>query len=549
MAHRAGINHASGVTRRGLLVLASLLALAAGSHAANAQDGQAAADDTPQQGGVLYYGEIAPEFSNVQIQRGGQLTVQTVLNALVDRLVAIDPDTLDLVPWIATDWTANDDFTQFTFTIRDGVTFSDGTILDAEAVRDNLDFLGRGNVSQGLPPSAYFVDYDRSEVTGPNQVTTWLKSPDNGFLRTLAGLTSGLVTPATLKLPKEQQSSLEHTVGSGPFVFESQVPDQEVTLKRRDDYRWAPAWSKNKGAAYLDKVVIKIIENISLRAGAVRSGDVDVARGILPSDENGLKNRGLQILVAKSADLTANFSAWRVQNPSVSDVRVRRALQKGVDVKKLTSAVLSDSYAPAASIVNRIAPHFHDFSGDVGYDPVEAERLLDEAGWTKGADGIRAKDGQQLVIVAAATGQAVSAKPGWDFIVHNLREIGVKVESHAGDAAFAAAANRDPEVETSTTRLLYYSGVGDLFSGNSSRTLSKDPHLEELTRRSRAARTAAEKDELERQIQKYILIDQALTLLLWDEVQVHAAAPGVYLDFNSATAPNFHGAWKVSNSN
>ncbi|MCZ4135868.1 peptide ABC transporter substrate-binding protein, partial [Escherichia coli] len=131
---------------------------------------------------------------------------------------------------------ANEDQTEFTFTIRDGVTFSDGSKLDAEAVKLNLDALGKGIKSAQIAPNVDFAAYKSAEVVGGNKVKVTLKRPDANFLRSTSSVTAGLVSPKTLELDNAAQSSISKIVGSGPFVFESEKPDEEVVFSSRDDY-------------------------------------------------------------------------------------------------------------------------------------------------------------------------------------------------------------------------------------------------------------------------------------------------------------------------
>ncbi|MGV6876602.1 ABC transporter substrate-binding protein [Pseudochelatococcus sp. B33] len=530
------------VTRVCCVALASALVAASGGAVLSAG---AAEGDGPVRGGTLIYGEIAPQYHNVQTQRATNLTVQALLSSLLDRLVSINPETKEPEPWIATEWKVNEDQTEFEFTLREGVTFSDGTPLDAEAVKANLDLLGNGRPDQKVQPNLDFVGYAGTEVLAPNKIRVTLKEPNSNFLLSLGGATAGLVAPATLARDNAGQSKLENVIGSGPFVFGSIVPDQEVVIVRRDGYAWAPPWSANQGEAHLDKVVIKIFEEVGIRTGAIQSGQVDVARGVQPKDEAPLIQRGLKPLVAKSADLTTNFAAFRVTNPAVSDRRVRQALQIGFDRDLLIRTVLSDSYEPSESIVNKVAPDFVSFADHLKFDPAEANRLLDEAGWERGADGIRRKDGEELRIVVAAVNQNVSIKPGFEFIEQQYRDLGVVLESRAGDNAFFATAATDPNVEIRSVRSHYYSGLGKLFTGERTPQPLKDiPVVTELSKLERAARTPEERAKYRKEIQKAIVLDEVLAVVLWDEVQVHIAKPEVSLGFNSATAPDFYNAWK-----
>ncbi|MGU3500554.1 ABC transporter substrate-binding protein [Mycobacterium sp. C31M] len=494
-------------------------------------------DPTP--GGTL-------TFSDVQFVTDALSTNYTTANLLfqiVDRLVFIDPQTGEVHPWLAQEFSRNSDATQYTFTIRDGVTFSDGTPLTAEVVKANFDQLGKGDPAKKIPAFSDFVGYDRTEVTG-NTATVFLSRPNANFYKVAANGRSGIRGQATLARDYDGQSQIENVIGSGAFVYESQIPDQEVTLVKRPDYAWPPSTSPNQGAAYLDKLVVRVIGEPGLRAGAVQSRQVDLARGIQPTDEAGLSGNGFQVIPVAAPSLTVNLVGFRIGNELVSDQRVRRALQLGVDRQAVVDTVLSPSYRASNSVLGQDDPLFTDVSADIGYDPDKAAALLDEAGWKVGPDGIREKDGKKLELTLAASNQSVVFRPAFEFIESGWRELGVALVNRAGDTTLFNQANTDPAVPLLGTRTGYNIGLGLLFGReNGNLTFTKIDELVALSEEElRATDPAVLKDVVAREQQT--IIDEQLALILWDEVQVHSAAPNVHIEFSNYTEPLFQSAWK-----
>jgi len=531
--------------KAGALIAGSLaigLLAACSSGPAGSQVSAAPAGD-PVSGGTLVFGDVQP-VTNAQTQGAGNYSVANLLGSVLDRLTYLDPDTQTLVPWIASSFEQNDTATEFTFTIRDGVTFSDGTALDAAAVAANLDLLGLGSAEKKIIANPNFVGYDRAEVVDDSTVKVYFGTPNSNFLFATAGATAGLVSPGTLALDLDGQSDISQIVGSGPFVFDSQVPEQEITLVKRDDYAWPNEDSENQGAAYLDSVVIKVLAEVSLRAGAVTSGQVDVSRGIQPTDEQTLADAGFQVIATRTTDLTANFAAFRLTNPATEDVRVRQALQIGFDRDELVDTVLSDSYTPAASILPHGARGFTDLSDELAYDPDRAAALLDEAGWTLNADGLREKDGVPLEVALAASNQSVVFKPAFDFIAQQWRELGVVLENRAGDTTFMNAALVDDTTAFVGTRLFVYGGLGPIFSSDANVwTRASIESLNDQFAAENASVDAAEQDELRAAQQQQIVLDDAIALVLWDETQVQGASPSVNIEFSGGDAPLFQSAW------
>ena len=528
-----------------LLTASALLLTACGGNSGGGAE-PAANSSEPVQGGTLVFAEVTP-INNFQTQSARFYEKANVLNSVLDRLTYFDAESGKLVPWIASKFSGNEDNTEFTFDIRPDVTFSDGTPLDAEAVKANLDVLGKGLEKAQIQPNVDFSAYESTEVVDEDTVKVELKSADANFLRATSSVAAGLVSPKTLELDNAGQSDIAKISGSGPFVFESEKPDEEIVLAKRADYAWAPETAKNQGAAYLDKVVVKYLPEVAHRAGAVQSGQVDLVRGLQPADEAAVTTGGNQVLPAKGIDLTANMAAVRIGSGKLADEKVRQALQVGIDRQALKDTVLSDSYEIAGSILNHRAPGFLDLSADLAYDPEKAKSLLDEAGWVAGSDGIREKDGKKLEVTVTSSNNSVVIKPAFELIEQQWREIGVKLVNRAADNTFLATALQDPKVEFFGTRQFAYGGLGPVFGPETNtQTLNADKDLNELFAAERAAADEAKHGEFVAEEQRALVLDKALALVLWDEVQVYGAHSGTQVEFTSGTAPIFQGAWKTA---
>lgn len=498
----------------------------------------------PVEGGNFVFAEVTP-INNWQIQEASFYEVANVLNSVVDRLTYFDPESGELVGWIAEEFEMNDDATEFVFTIQEGVTFSDGSDLDAEAVKANLDALGHGIPEQQVPANPHFMYYESAQVTGDNEVTVTLSEPDVNFLRATSSVTAGLVSEETLEGTYEEQDSIETIAGSGPFEFESQTIDEEVVFTARDDYEWAPETAENQGAPYLDSFTVRYLPEISHRPGAVQTHQVDLVRGIQPVDEAVVEANGHQILAPEGVDLSANQAALRIGSGLVEDPKVRQALNLGIDREELHEAALSDSYEIAGSILNHGDPDFIDFSDELEYDPQRANELLDEAGWKVASDGIREKNGERLEITVAASNNSVVIRPAFEVIEQQWREIGVQLINRAADNAFLGTAYADDTVEIFGTRQFIYGGLGAAYGVEESPMLfHADEDLVEIFDEQRAETDPEAHAELVAEEQWGLVVDKAYTLPLWDEVQVYGAHNSVYVDFTSGTAPILQGAWK-----
>ncbi|MDR0689417.1 MAG: ABC transporter substrate-binding protein, partial [Spirochaetaceae bacterium] len=195
----------------------------------------------------------------------GHFANNGLMNQLTDRLTWQNPETQEIEPWLAESWEINQDATQYTFKLRGGVTFSDGTPLDAAAVAKNYDAFGLGNKELKLPVSEVINNYERSEVLDPLTVKFYFKRHSPGFLQGTSASNSGIVSLSTISRPLEQFGSAVNIIGSGPFVISGETLGKEINLKAREDYNWGPKNFPHQGRAYLDGIKWVITPESSIR--------------------------------------------------------------------------------------------------------------------------------------------------------------------------------------------------------------------------------------------------------------------------------------------
>ena len=173
---------------------------------------------------------------------------------VTDKLTYVDANG-KVTPWLAEKWEQNDEATEFTLHLKSGVTFSDGTPLDAAAVAANLDIWYAGRIKDGIQPVGLFPKtYDRAQPIDATTLKVVFKAPTLGFIATLGYHGSILISPKTLALPAAQQADLAKDSGSGPYVVQSWKDGDYVKLVKRKDYNWGPEAVGHTGPAYLDSI-------------------------------------------------------------------------------------------------------------------------------------------------------------------------------------------------------------------------------------------------------------------------------------------------------
>jgi peptide/nickel transport system substrate-binding protein len=300
-------------------------------------------------------------------------------------------------PWLATRWTVSPDGKTYTFYLRPGVKFQDGTPFTAAAVKATLD-----HIANPASKSAYAVallgPYAGSTVVNDLTVQVRLTKAFSPFLQALSTPFLGIQSPVALAKPAAGYTP----VGTGPFKFVAWPQHQDVNLVRNPDYTSPPSNAPHHGSAYLAALDFDVVSEDATRYGALTSGQVQGIEDVPPID-------------VKTIDQTPGFYTqsdflpglnymlyFNTTSGPLADERVRQALSASLDVPALVKGLYFGQYKAADG---PLSPDTADWSDSAsaaltGYDPAKAVQLLDEAGWTKvDAAGYRVKDGKQLNLV------------------------------------------------------------------------------------------------------------------------------------------------------
>ncbi|WP_433676333.1 TIGR04028 family ABC transporter substrate-binding protein [Microbacterium gorillae] len=541
--------HAVRATAAALAAVTALMMAGCSSQGSSGGTSASASADAgePVQGGTLTYLEYQP-YTNLYPPQAGFYPNGALVGNITDRLTWQDPETLEIEPWIATDWTVNADATEYTFNLRPGVTFSDGTPLDAAVVAKNFDVFGKGDTAKGLTISEAVNNYESSEVVDEDTVTFHFSAPSPGFLQATSTITSGLLSSATLdrKLEDFGAGNATDIIGSGPFVIESEKIGTEVHLVAREDYDWSPAEKEHQGRPYLDDIKLLVTPEDSVRIGSLLSGQADYVRYVQAFDEPRVESAGFQVFAPQTRGVNNSLSL-RFTNPLLSDLKVRQALVAGVNAQEVVDTIFTKNYPVATSVLSSTALGYKDESSFYTYDPEKAKELLDEAGWTVGSDGIRTKDGQRLELPVYEAKPQPLSKQTLELISQQLKAIGVDLQVKSADAGSYAEDILDP-LKTP----LYHSMVGraDLdviksqFSSKNRNVLrSDDQHLDDLLNAVASEPDPTKRIAASQAVQDYIA-EQAYVIPLFEEPQVYGAATYVHgIEFESVARPVFADVW------
>lgn len=490
--------------------------------------------------GMVTYAE-PNMFNNLYPPAGGYYPNGGVLNNIADRLLWQDPETLELHPWIAEDLPdTNADDTEFTFHIRKGVTYSDGSVLDAANVKKNYDLYANGDDSRMLTPSEQLPNYVKSEVIDDYTVKFYFSEPSPGFPQSTSVMNQALLSNDTLDLDDTGFSPGHATdiSGSGPFVIEEEDMGTKLVLKARKDYDWAPPARKDhQGPAEIEGINVVLAAEDSVRVGSLVAHQSDIARQIEAPDEKHLKDKNLQVLAAPTRGVNNSYH-FHFRHPLLADKRVRQALIHAIDRDNILSTLYSDSYPKGSSILARTAVGFKDQSGNYSFDPSKSRRLLDEAGWIPGEDGIRVKDGKRLSLTFNESVPQPRSREMFTKVQEMLKNIGVEANLYPGDRTAQDKAMKDQDsvqvrhsmvgranVDTLAT-WINGKGRNSFLNYDEGTDSFGDPKLQDMVEEHFSLKSEKERLEMSGRMQDY-LSEQAYILPLFEEPQVYGFQPYV----------------------
>jgi len=358
-----------------------------------------------------------------------------VLRNTFDSLVAQDTSG-SFVPWLAQSWTISEDGLQYTFQLREDVTFHDGEPFNAEAVKANFDHVVDPKTASAQ--SASLIGYAEqdgyyigTEVLGEFEVAVNFRQPYAPFLQGLSLPQLGFYSPKVLA---ESADDLKAggpgiTVGTGPFVLNQYTPNQELIFTANPDYNWPPQGSVHQGRAASDTLVIRILPETTSRVGAINQGEVDVAADFTPN----MTAQLAEDVFVTSVELPGvPYSLYiNEENGVFADQRVRQAFSVGFDAQSAIDSIYQGQFSRAWSILGPTTPNSYDASLEETwpFDPEKADKLLNDAGWTqRDSEGYRVKDGSRLSAKWIAYTPVPDDRASLaDFIQSDLKKIGFEL--------------------------------------------------------------------------------------------------------------------------
>lgn len=544
--------HSRHPARRAALLSALVLATAAATACSAGGAATPAARGTaqPVAGGKLVYAtDQEPDCWDPH--SSAQDVTAFVQRPVFDSLVYQTPEG-ELKPWLAKSWRIGEDGKTYTFTLRDDVAFHDGTKLDAQAVKANFDHITAKDTKSQYA-AGLLGPYEGTTVKGPTEVEVRFSRPYAPFLQAAGTTYLGIAAPASLKEGADKLCAGNGAVGSGPFKAGPYTRGQQRVYTKNPGYAWAPEGAGHTGPARLDSFTLRFIAEDATRVGALTSGQVDAA-GAVPPQQAGIVKRDTRLsLDTKGVPGAVDAFYLNTRSPLFSDLRVRKAFQRALDVDAVVASVFQGTGTRAWSALSPTTPSSYDATLEKSWphDAGAAAKLLDEAGWTgRDGEGYRTKDGKTLTVVAPVYG-----KPSLfaQAVQGDLKKAGIKLDLAASTDAAEVSGRLDTGrydvVETSWARAdgdiltHFFLSTETAEGGGHNFARVADPQVDAWLKEAQAATDPGKRAEAYAKVQRWTL-EQAVVVPGY----VKQSAVGVNrrvhdLRLSVSAWPEFYGAW------
>ena len=348
---------------------------------------------------------------------------------MYENLVANSAEDTQVSEGLATEWDTDSEGKVWTYKMRPDMKWSDDEPLTSEDVAWTYNQIMKKE-EMAVANGALVENFDKVEAPDESTLVITLKEPQANNPGQEIPVVPEHIWSKVDK-PGEFKNE-EDTVGSGPFQLESYEANKSVTLKANPNF-----W---RGKPNLDKIEYRYYTNSDAQVQAIRSGEVDFITGLTPEQFKAIENaenvetnegngRRFQGISINSGLADAENKEFGTGNEALKDKKVRQAIRAGIDIDTLRDQVLQDYGQPATSFVPAVYETWalpKDDPAITGFNVDKAKKLLDDAGWKEGSDGIREKDGEKLQLRFLTDADATVEQNTAKFLKPWMKDIGIE---------------------------------------------------------------------------------------------------------------------------
>jgi peptide/nickel transport system substrate-binding protein len=378
--------------------------------------------ETPVQGGSLRMA-ISEEPDQLDPARTIELLAAIIMQNVYDQLVYIGADGLPQ-PSVAESWTISPDGKVITFKIRQGITFHDGTPLDAAAVKVSYDRIL--DPAMAAPYKSFVGSLEKVDAPDATTAVFTFTKPYAPFFTN--GGTIGLVSPTAVK--KLGDDFGHNPVGSGPFKFKAWESGSSITLERNPDYVNYRADDTNKGPAYVDELVYNVIPEAATQTAAFEAGELDLLS--VPREDVARLSEDPNITIV-SLEKSNNINFIEFANkPPFNNPNFRKAVAHAIDAQSIADiAYLGNATPNQCPVPIGNAAYDAELCAEHGYayDLEQAKKSLADAGFTDSdGNGIVEMDGKDLEVTLWSYAPYPVQQKTIELVQADLNKIGLKAD-------------------------------------------------------------------------------------------------------------------------
>ncbi len=354
------------------------------------------------------------------------VNTNAVYTMIYDNLVEQDADQ-SFHPHLATSWDEAPDGMSWVFHLKEGVTFHNAKPFTSSDVAKFIEMFR-------ATENGYMVDAIE-KVETPDDLTAKfvMKRPEPNILYNLASSFMGIPDPDAVTKGGENYGITE-AVGTGPFKLESFTVGQETVVVRNDAYAWGSPLSANPGPAKLERITFREIPEGSTAFLELKSGGVDGLLS-LPTDYLSEISADANLAIVSITGQEVYYMPINVTKAPFTDIKVRQAAALAINQPEILQNVFNGSGLVANNFLISALPESKiDPAYNISFDLDKANQLLDEAGWTKGADGIREKDGAKLTVALWTQSDSVFRRVT-EVVQAELKAVGFDAQIQSFDSA------------------------------------------------------------------------------------------------------------------
>ena len=481
-------------------------------------------DEEESAGGTLHIG-MAGEPPGLDPGALCNVNCHTVAMHMYDSLLAMDTS-FNVHPWLATSWELSEDMLGYIFTLRDDVTFHDGTPLNAEAVKFSLDRIAMPETGATSAIAIIGPNYEVTDVIDEYTVEVRFTAPYAPFLGGITTAFLGIVSPTSAQ--EFGADFAQNPVGTGPFIFEEWVAQQSTSMTVNPDYNWAPAIFSHQGRARLDRIEYQYVPESATRQALLDTGEAQFIDAVPPQSVAAIESNDDQQMIVASRPGASKMIDLNTSKAPLDELEVRQALHHAFDRDTLVDTVLFGAFEPSSTPLARSTFGFDEsVAGMYPYDPDLAAEMLDAAGWVLDGD-VRKRDGEEFrlnCIIGTSEEDAGIAQ----VLQQQWGEIGVAMEINviAGTAQTEAKRNGDHHIGFKIGVYQDPDILGIYFHprsiGGFNYTFFDDPVLADLFDKGIATLDPAERAEVYSEISVYMM-DQAIMIPIYYLSNLSAAS-------------------------